>query len=437
MDEPAGDIEEVTMIHETVLTMSSAAIKYGFGATREVGFDLKDLGATRVMVVTDKRLAELPPVARVLESLKQEGIEAVVFADTRIEPTDGSLQEAVRFAREGGFDGFIGVGGGSSMDTAKAANLYSTYPADFLTYVNAPIGEGKPVPGPLKPLVGIPTTAGTGSETTGVIIFDLVEMHAKTGIAHRHIRPNLGIVDPENTRTLPPMAAACTGFDVLVHALESYTNLPFDKREAPATPAERPAYQGSNPISDVWAAKAIELVARSLLPVVRDPEDDEARSHMIIAATFAGIGFGNAGLHLPHGMSYPVSGMVRDYVPEGYPPGKPIVPHGMAVVLNAPAALRFTGPARPQRHLEAARLMGVDTSGAADSEAGEILAQAVIDLMKKAGMPNGLSAVGYSEADVDKLVEGTLPQHRVTKLCPKPFTPEDLRQIFLDSLTLW
>jgi hydroxyacid-oxoacid transhydrogenase len=270
-----------------------------------------------------------------------------------------------------------------------------------------------------------------------VIIFDLVEMHAKTGIAHRRIRPNIGIVDPENTRTLPRMAAACTGFDVLVHALESYTNLPFDRREAPLSPAERPAYQGSNPISDVWATKAIELVSRNILRAVEDRRDDEARSNMIIAATFAGIGFGNAGLHLPHGMSYPVSGMVNSYVPEGYPPGVPIIPHGMAVVLNAPAALRFTGPARPQRHLEAARLMGVDTSDAAESEAGEILADALIELMKKTGMPNGLSAVGYTEAEVDELVQGTLPQQRLTNLSPRPFTPRDLRQIFLDSLTLW
>jgi len=425
------------MPNETVLTMSSAAIKYGFGATREVGFDLKELGANRVLVVSDSRLAQLPPVATVLESLKREGIESVLFAETGIEPTDGSLKEVIRFAQSGHFNGFVGVGGGSSMDTAKAANLYSTYPADFMTYVNAPIGAGKPVPGPLKPMVGIPTTAGTGSETTGVIIFDLVEMHTKTGIAHRHIRPNVGIVDPENTRTLPRMAAACTGFDVLVHALESYTNLPFNRREAPASPAERPAYQGSNPISDVWATKAIELVSRNILRVVEDPQDDEARSNMIIAATFAGIGFGNAGLHLPHGMSYPVSGMVRSYVPEGYPPAVPIIPHGMAVVLNTPAALRFTGPARPQRHLEAARLMGVDTSGAAEAEAGEILAAALIELMKKTGMPNGLSAVGYSEEDVDELVEGTLPQQRLTRLSPRPFSPQDLRRIFLDSLTLW
>ena len=425
------------MAKESVLTMSSANIKYGFGATREVGFDMRELGAKRVMVVTDKHLAQEEPVAVTLESLQKEGIDTALFTEVRIEPTDSSLKEAISFAVDGGFDGFVGVGGGSSLDTAKAANLYSTYPADFLAYVNAPIGEGKPVPGPVKPMIGVPTTARTGSETTGVVIFDLEEMHAKTGIAHRFIRPVLGVVDPNNTRSLPKMAAACTGFDVLVHALASYTNLPFDQREAPENPSLRPAYQGCNPISDVWAARAIEIVSRNLVRVVENPEDDEARSQMIIAATFAGIGFGNAGLHLPHGMSYPVSGMVRDYVPEGYPEGQPIIPHGMAVVLNAPAAFRFTGSARPERHLEAARLMGVPTVGATDEQAGEILASAVVELMQKTGMPNGLAAVGYTEGDLDQLVAGTMPQHRVTKLCPRPFTEQVLKGIFRDALTIW
>ena len=425
------------MTYETVLTMSSASIKYGPGATREVGYDMRELGAGRVMVVTDRRLARGETVAVTLEALKKEGIDAVLYADVRIEPTDSSLKDAVRFARDGRFDGFVGVGGGSSMDTAKAANLYTSHPADFLTYVNAPIGARKPVPGPLRPLIGIPTTAGTGSETTGVVIFDFEAMRAKTGIAHRFLRPSLGIVDPDNTRTLPRIAAASTGFDVLVHAIESYTNLPYDRREAPAHPSLRPAYQGSNPISDVWARRAIELVSRDIVRVVEDPGDDEARANMIVAATFAGIGFGNAGLHLPHGMSYPVSGMVRDYVPAGYPPESPLIPHGMAVVLNAPAALRFTGSARPERHLEAARLMGVDTRGVPPEKAGETLAEAVIALMKKTGMPNGLSAVGFTAADIDKLVEGTLPQHRVTKLCPRPFTADDLRRLFLESLAIW
>jgi hydroxyacid-oxoacid transhydrogenase len=425
------------MNYETVITMSAANIKYGFGATREVGFDMKELGAKRVMVVTDGRLSKEKPVRVTLDSLKKERIDAVLYNEVHIEPTKKSLEDAIRFAKNGKFDGFVGVGGGSSMDTAKAANLYTNYPADFLAYVNSPIGEGRPVPGPLAPLIGIPTTAGTGSETTGVVIFDFEEIHAKTGIAHRFIRPLLGIVDPENTRTLPRMAAACTGFDVLIHALESYTNLPFDQREAPESPVLRPAYQGSNPISDVWAREAIRIVSENIIRVVEDPGDNEARSRMIIAATFAGIGFGNAGLHLPHGMSYPVSGLVKDYVPEGYPPENPIIPHGMAVALNAPAAFRFTGPARPDRHLEAAALMGIDTEGVRKEDAGDALADAVSALMKRTGMPNGLSAVGYTEQDADRLVEGTLPQHRLTKLSPRLFTPDDLKKLFLDSMKIW
>jgi hydroxyacid-oxoacid transhydrogenase len=423
---------------ESVLTVSSAALKYGLGATREAGYDLKELGARRVLVVTDPRLASSEPVAVTLESLRRHGLDAAVYSESRVEPTDSSLLEAVRAAADGRFDGFVGVGGGSSMDTAKAANLYTTWPADFLDYVNAPIGRGRPVPGPLRPMVGIPTTAGTGSETTGVIIFDYEPLRAKTGIAHRFVRPALGIVDPLNTRAMPKMVAACTGFDVLVHALESYTALPFTRREAPPTPLERPAYQGANPVSDVWAAKAIELAGRHLVRAVEDPDDLEARSVMILCATYAGIGFGNAGLHLPHGMSYPVSGMVKGYAAPGYPPGRPIVPHGMAVVLNAPAAFRFTASANPVRHLEAARLLGAAEAGAAGAQdAGELLASTMLALMRRTGMPNGLAAVGYGEADIPALVQGTLPQHRVTRLCPRPFSPEELSGVFRASLRLW
>jgi hydroxyacid-oxoacid transhydrogenase len=422
---------------ESVLSVGSAALKYGLGATREVGFDLKELGARRVLVVTDPQLSSSEAVAVTLESLARHGLDSVLYAEARVEPTDGSLREAVRAASGGGFDGFVGVGGGSSLDTAKAANLYTTWPADFLDYVNAPIGRGRPVPGPLRPMVGIPTTAGTGSETTGVIIFDYEQMHAKTGIAHRFLRPALGIVDPLNTRSMPRLVAACTGFDVLVHALESYTALPFHRREAPASPLERPAYQGANPVSDVWAAKAIELAGAHLVRAVEDPDDLEARSVMILCATYAGIGFGNAGLHLPHGMSYPVSGMVKGYLPPGYPPGRALVPHGMAVVLNAPAAFRFTAPADPARHLEAARLLGPDTRDADPAHAGELLAATLLALMQRTGMPNGLAAVGYGEQDIAGLVQGTLPQHRVTRLCPRPFSAEDLAGVFRASLRLW
>jgi hydroxyacid-oxoacid transhydrogenase len=429
--------KEKIMALESVIAIGSAAIKYGVGATREVGFDMKELGAKRVMVVTDRNLADKDPVKVVLKSLEDEGLEAVLYKNVRVEPTDTSFKEAIDFAQKGRFNGFVGVGGGSSMDTAKVADLYATYPADFLTHVNAPIGKGVPVPGPLKPLICVPTTAGTGSETTGVAIFDLSDIHAKTGFAHHHLRPLMGIVDPNNTRTLPKMVTACSGFDVLVHALESYTALPYNQRQAPENPSLRPAYQGSNPISDVWAAKAIEIVRTNIVRVIEEPADAEARSQMAIAATFAGIGFGSAGVHLPHGMSYPVSGQVRSYMPEGYPHDHPIIPHGMSVILTTPAVFRFTAPANPERHLEAARLMGVDCTNVQKEEAGDILASEIVSLMKKTGMPNGLAAVGYTAEDVDNLVKGTLPQERVIKLSPRPFTQDDLRKLFLDSLTCW
>ena len=422
---------------ETAFTMDTSSIKYGPGVTREVGYDMKRLGADRVMVLTDPNLADSGPVSVTLEALRSEGIETALYDRVRVEPTDISFKEAIQFAVDGEFDGYVAVGGGSTMDTAKAANLYATYPADLLAYVNPPIGEGRPIPGWLNPLIAIPTTAGTGSETTGVAIFDLLEMRAKTGIAHRALRPVMGIVDPENTRTLPRMAVACTGLDVLCHALESLTALPYDQRQAPDHPGLRPAYQGSNPISDVWAARAIQLVSQNILRAIEDPTDDEARGHMMLAASFAGIGFGNAGVHLPHGMSYPVSGMVRDYAPAGYISDYPIIPHGMSVILNASAVFRFTGAADPERHLYAAHLMGVNVSDANPGDAGELLASVIVDLMRRTGIPNGLSAVGYSPADVPQLVAGTMPQHRVTRLSPRPFDEGDLEQLFLDSMTCW
>jgi len=425
------------MTFETAFTMDTSSIKYGPGVTREVGHDMKELGTRRVMVVTDPNLAKSQSVSVTLEALRNEGIDAALFDRASVEPTDVSFMKAIRFAKDGKFDGYVAVGGGSSMDTAKAANLYATYPADLLTYVNAPIGQGRPVPGRLNPLIAIPTTAGTGSETTGVAIFDLLEMHAKTGIAHRALRPVMGIVDPENTRTLPRMVAACTGLDVLSHALESLTALPYHRRPAPESPKMRPAYQGANPISSIWASRSIEIIARNLVRAIEDPSDEEARGQMLLAASFAGIGFGNAGVHLPHGMSYPVSGMVRNYVPKGYPAGHPIVPHGMAVALHAPAVFRFTAPANPELHLYAAGLMGADTSGVPPAKAGDLLAGTIADVMRRVGMPNGLAAIGFGPGDVDKLVAGTLPQHRVTKLSPRPVDSEVLKQLFLDSMTCW
>ncbi len=422
---------------DTAFEMATSNIRFGSGVTAEIGMDLADLGAKRVLVFTDKRLARLPVMETVLQSLRQEGIGFDVFDAVRVEPTDTSMLQAAEAATSAPYDAYVAVGGGSVIDTAKVANLLATYPADLMDYVNAPLGKAKPVPGPLKPLIAVPTTAGTGSETTGVAIFDLTSMHAKTGIAHRRLKPTLGLVDPENTRTLPPLVAASTGLDVLCHALESYTALPFDQRPRPARPLLRPAYQGANPISDIWSLRALELTGKYLPRAYADSSDDEARSNMLLAATMAGMGFGNAGVHLCHGMSYPVSGMVRDYQPPGYPNDHPLVPHGISVVLQAPAVFRFTAPACPERHLRAAQALGLDVSSDDLPHIGDRLAEGLVNLMRSLDLPAGLAAIGFTEDDIPQLVAGTLPQHRVTKLSPRPASEDDLRQLFADSMQLW
>jgi hydroxyacid-oxoacid transhydrogenase len=426
------------MDHEIAFEMAASSVRFGPGVTREVGMDLVDLRVRRALVVTDATVARLAPVQTVLGALDAAGIETVLYDRARVEPTDVSFRDAIRFAEAIRMDGIVAVGGGSVIDTAKAVNLYTTYPpADFLDYVNAPIGKALPVPGPLKPLIAIPTTAGTGSETTGVSIFDLTELHAKTGIASRRLKPTLGLLDPDNTRTMPPQVAASSGLDILSHAIESFTALPYTARAYPASPGLRPAYQGSNPISDIWALHALRLVAKYLVRAVEDPSDDEARGQMILAASYAGVGFGNAGVHLPHGMSYPVSGHVKQFRAAGYPGDHPLVPHGVSVILNAPAVFRFTAAANPARHLEAAEALGARVDGATAMDAGRILADRIIWFMARLGVPNGLKAVGYSTADIPALVEGTLPQHRVTKLSPRPAGPDELAALFEDAMVAW
>jgi hydroxyacid-oxoacid transhydrogenase len=425
------------MPNEYAFEMATSGIRFGVGVTREVGAELADLGKRHVLVFTDFNLRSLPPVATVLESLEHHKIRFSVFDHVGVEPTDESFRDATASASASDYDAFVAVGGGSTMDTAKAANLYSTHPADFLDYVNAPIGKGKPVPGPLKTLLAVPTTAGTGSETTGVAIFDFAPMHVKTGIANRRLKPTLGFVDPENTRTQPAAVAASSGLDVLSHAVESYTALPFVQRPRPERPSLRPAYQGSNPISDIWSLEALRLVAKYLRRAVADPSDDEARAHMMLAASYAGIGFGNAGVHLPHGMSYPVAGLVRNYRPTGYSVDHPLIPHGISVIVNAPAVYRFTSQACPERHLRAAEVLGAKVHGARLEDAGKILADQIIAIMRDMRVPSGLRELGYQSSDIPALVEGTLPQHRVTKLSPRPAGPEELAKIFENSMSIW
>ncbi|CAK4200237.1 unnamed protein product [Aphanomyces euteiches] len=427
--------------------LAASSIRFGAGVTAEVGMDLKEMKAKNVVVFTDKHLRELPAVHTVLNSLADNGVRAHVYDSVRVEPNDQSLKHAIEYMQGLDFkvDAVVGVGGGSVLDTAKIANLYSMYPPeDFYDYVNPTVGKGIPVPGPILPFIAIPTTAGTGSETTGVAIFDDTRTKSKTGVAHRRLKPTLGIVDPLNTATLPANVAKFSGFDVLCHAIESYTAINYTERPYPATPNHRPAYQGSNPISDIWSLHALEQTNKYLRRAVQDPLDTEARSAMILASTAAGIGFGNAGVHLCHGMSYPIASQVKSYVPPGYEVDHPMVPHGHSVIVTAPAVFRFSGSANPERHITCAKALafGSDrwhkynqmSQKALHDGAGQILADEILRLMDDLEVPLGISQLGYNSNDIPSLVKGTLPQHRVTKLAPRAAGEEELTDLFQDAL---
>jgi alcohol dehydrogenase class IV len=322
------------------------------------------------------------------------------------------------------------------IDTAKAANLYASHPAPLRAYVNAPAGDARPVPGPLAPHLACPTTSGTGSEVTGIAIFDWVALHAKTGIASPRLRPSEAIVDPRCASTMPGEVVAASGMDVLCHAIESYTARPFTRRAAPGVPTARPMSQGANPWSDVGCREALRLLGRYLVRAVRDATDGEARAQVMWAATLAGIAFGNAGVHAPHAMAYAVAGRVREYRPAGYPDA-PLVPHGMAVAVNAPAVVRYTGETAPARHLEAAELLGGDVRGAGAGDGGELLAAEIIRLMREIAMPNGIGGVGYGAEDIDGLVEGTLPQQRLLGNAPCELPREVLAGLFERAQRYW
>lgn len=421
---------------DSAFTVEAPKIKFGTGSLAEVGQDAQALGMTRIAVFTDKTVKDLPAVATVTASLKAAGLDFDLYTETEVEPTDQSFKAATRFAVEGRFDGYISIGGGSVIDTAKAANLYATYPDDFLAYVNAPVGQAKPVPGPLKPHIVCPTTFGTASECTGIAVFDFLEMEAKTGIASPRLRPSLGVLDPTNLESLPKLVLAANGFDVFTHAFESLTARPFTHRAKPTDPSKRPLSQGANPYSDIACQEAIRLVGGHLVDAVNDPKAEDYEA-LMFAGMLAGIGFGNAGCHVPHAMSYAVAGLVRDYIADGWPSNHPLVPHGISVIVNAPAVFRLTGPACPERHLLGAQAMGATADEIGDQPPGDALASRIVTMMKATGIPNGLSGVGYGPDDIDNLVAKAAPQRRLLDNAPLPVAEAELRQLFSDAMAYW
>jgi alcohol dehydrogenase class IV len=419
---------------ETIFTMEATPIKFGAGACADAGWELRRMGVTRAMLVSDAGVIAAGITDRIRAAVEAEGIEVSLFDRVRVEPTAESMQEAADFAADGGFDGFVGVGGGSALDTAKVADLVATHPAPIMDYVNPPVGGGLKPPSPLMPLLAIPTTAGTGSEATSVAVLDIPDQRVKSGISHRYLRPAQGIVDPELTRTTPAAVTAACGLDVICHAAESYVARAFDSRDRPESPDDRPPYQGSNPVSDVWSAKALEYGGRYLRRAVADGDDMEARGAMMLAATMAGVGFGSAGVHIPHACAYPTASLKHEWQPPGYEVDHPFVPHGFSVMVYGPAAFRHTYAGDPEKHRRVAEWLAGEPVPDAGEDAVPELMRA---LMRDVGCPNGARELGYDESDVDDLVEGAMKQQRLLAVAPMEVGPGELAEVVRESLDLW
>ena len=422
---------------EIAFALNASSVKYGAGVLSELGSDAAALGLKRIAFFTDPTVAATEPAALALDALRREGIDVALFEDCHVEPTNTSMMAAAAFVSEGGFDGVVSLGGGSVIDTAKVANLCATGGAEILSYVTQPLGQGTPIPGPLMPHIACPTTSGTGAEISANAAFQYVERCVKTGISSKFLRPNLALVDPDTTKTLPGGVIAATGFDVLTNAVESYVARPFTSRERPASPQLRPPYQGANPYSDIGARETLRMLGRYLIRAIKDAGDREARHMMMFAATYSRLASGSAGVHIPHAMSYSVAGLNHTFVAEGYQDADPMVPHGIAVVVNAPAAFRFTAPAAPEKHLESAALLGADVQGAAPQDAGDVLAEKLVVMMRQAGVPNGVGALGYGPADIPALAEGAHAQQRLLILAPRQPSQAELADIYGDAMTYW
>lgn len=417
-------------------TIDISRITFGRGVLAELGDRAKNLGMTRIGLFTDGILSDLETLSRALESIRAAGLDVEVYSEIRIEPDMYSVMKAAKFVEEGNFDGFVSIGGGSVMDTAKAAIAYGTYPADFMTYVIKPLGGGEPLPGPLPPHIACPTTAGTGSETTPISVVYINDLEFKLPVVHRAMLPTEAIVDPTCTYSLPTKVIASSAFDLISHALEAFTARPHTVRPAPERPTLRPTTQGANLFSDIIGREALKLAGEYAVRAVADPKDEEARDNISWAATLAGISFGNSGTHVPHAMSYPVSSLNREFHADGYCTEHKLVPHGMAVILNAPSVFRFTAEASPDRHIHAAEWLGAEVRGATPDDAGEVIAKRLIWMMQATGMPNGIKAVGLNDGHVPELAKMCMHQPAVNN-SPRAIDLEAMNGLYSGTLSYW
>lgn len=388
---------------------TAGAIYFGKGATDQLGEIARELGSGHALLVTDKTLVKAGLADQVQSRLSSSGLRVTLFDGGEPEPSIDALLRCHEFSSREKPDLLVGLGGGSNMDLAKTVGVLLTHggkPRDYM-------GEGR-VPGPILPLIAIPTTAGTGSEVTHAGILTDTENNIKVAISSNYLRPRAAVVDPLMTVTCPPKATADSGIDALTHAVEAFMATDSSQLEIPD--GEVSIYQGRNPLGNAMVEPAVGLIVQHLANAVRNGEDIVAREAMHLAALIAGMGFSNVGVGAVHALEYPIGGAVH-------------CSHGCGNGLLLPYVMEFNKPVRVKTLARLAELMGLQVKGLS----AEVSADAAIDrvrtLRKEIGIPDKLREIGVQEHQLRSFAEAAFGIKRLMRSNARPATVNDLEGI--------
>lgn len=388
---------------------SAGQLVFGRNAAARLGEITRRLGARRALVVTDPILLNAGLVEAVHAPLSEAGVAVEVFSGGEPEPSLRAAAAALAAARDFRPDCVVGLGGGSNMDLAKITAVLLAHGGKPLDYS----GDDK-VPGPVKPLLCVPTTAGTGSEVSAASVLSDTDNQMKVGILSNYLRPTAAVVDPLLTASCPPKVTADSGIDALTHAIEAYTAV--DNADFPLPPGERSVYQGRHPFGDMLAEKAVRLIGANLRRAVRDGSDLEARENMALGATLAGLAFSNVGVAAVHALEYPVGGATH-------------CSHGAGNGLLLPYVMAYNIPARPSAFARLAALLGEDVNGLPDEEAARRAVSAVERLRADIGVPTRLRDLGVKESQLRPFAEKAFGVQRILRVNPRKPTVDDLEGI--------
>ncbi|MET3506585.1 iron-containing alcohol dehydrogenase family protein [Halalkalibacter oceani] len=398
------------MINQSWNFHSTERIVFGNGSIQQLNNVLQRLNATKLLIVTDQGIRKAGILDRVVPLLEKENYQTVIYDEVVSDPPAQMAIDCAEYAKsQFEPDCIIGLGGGSCIDIAKLSALLLTHGGHPLDYAK------KAVPGPTTSVVAIPTTAGTASEVTTVAVVQDVENKIKLGVSDEYLRPDVALLDPELTIGLPPYTTACSGIDALSHAIESYMTKSFAHLDSEGV------FQGSSPLSDSLAYKAIELIANNLTTAVHQGSNLEARGNMLLASLIAGMAFSNSGTGAVHALAYPINGIVKS-------------PHGEVTGLLLPYVMQYNSTVQKSKMIDIAKAFGIDTSLMPKQEAVLAASTAVLNLVEEIGLPTRLSQIGIKEKDVPVIAEKAIGIDRLIRTNPRTPRVSDFEKLLNNAL---